>query len=740
MIPEILCGYTDRLSYEPGARIKLCLSSPSPETANIQLVRLERAFDSDGDSSGVPVSWSAAGKYNIEGQSGTYGGFAVGAVSNVDFGNAPSFGAFIWLNSDPGETSQVVVALESDERVASIELRGSRVLFRQELKDGTSVEAIVSESLAPNCWYLVAASYLNGRVDLRLEPREEGFGKPGFASVGVPSTPTGFQQIVIGAASPEWWETKNSQRVGRAARSFTGKISRPFVASHEVSDEITSQLLRGRVPGEVFNDHTVATWDFSPKSVEDANCNRIQAEGGLDLEVINLPTRCATGPFWAGAERFTDFPSQFDAIHFHSTDMVDADWSPVLDARLPENLESGLYGLRVETPQSTDTVPFTVLPIPSGTSNRVLVILPTFTYIAYGNESLFVGMNPELTGASTDITDSDQAHVGNPTFGLCFYDRHSDGAGVSVSASARPLVNMRHDYKMWLSASGRGLSGDMYLIEWLVSQGIKFDLITDFELHQGGVQWLKDYDVAITGAHPEYYSGEMLDALHQYRDNGGRIMYLGGNGFYWVTGVVSSEPLTLEIKRGVAGVAEWKSQPGELFLTSTGEQGGLWRFRGRAPQRLVGIGMAAQGWGESSPFFRQPGTEDPEVAWIFEGIEDGPLGDFGRVMGGASGDEIDRLDYALGTPPETVLLASSRGHSRHYQRVIEEVGYILPGAHGGDTDPDVRGDIVYLKLPNGGEVFSAGSIAYSGALLHNGGDNPISRMTRNVLNRFTSSK
>ena len=279
----------------------------------------------------------------------------------------------------------------------------------------------------------------------------------------------------------------------------------------------------------------------------------------------------------------------------------------------------------------------------------------------------------------------------------------------------------------------------MYLIEWLTSEGFEFDVITDWELHSEGVGALEGHAVVITGAHPEYYSAQMLDGLEAYRDAGGRLMYLGGNGFYWVTGVVTEEPLTVEIKRGFAGVTEWKSLPGESYLTSTSERGGLWRFRGRAPQRLVGIGMAAQGWGSSSPFYREPGSHDPEVDWIFAGIGDEPIGDHGRVMGGAAGDEIDRIDYALGTPPGAVLLASSRGHDRRYQRVMEEVAYILPDKHGGDVDPDVRGDIVYFKLPGGGEVFSAGSIAFSGALLHAHGDNPVARITRNVLTRFMSS-
>jgi N,N-dimethylformamidase len=105
-------------------------------------------------------------------------------------------------------------------------------------------------------------------------------------------------------------------------------------------------------------------------------------------------------------------------------------------------------------------------------------------------------------------------------------------------------------------------------------------------------------------------------------------------------------------------------------------------------------------------------------------------------MGGAAGDEIDRADVSLGTPADAVVLASSRGHTNFYQRVVEEVVMLFPEQTGGQQDPEVHADIVYFRTPAGGEVFSVGSIAWSGALLSNDCDNGISRITENVLQRF----
>jgi len=50
----------------------------------------------------------------------------------------------------------------------------------------------------------------------------------------------------------------------------------------------------------------------------------------------------------------------------------------------------------------------------------------------------------------------------------------------------------------------------------------------------------------------------------------------------------------------------------------------------------------------------------------------------------------------------------------------------------------VRGDMVFFELPNGGAVFSTGSIAWCGCLSHNEYDNAVSRITENVLRRFAA--
>lgn len=196
-------------------------------------------------------------------------------------------------------------------------------------------------------------------------------------------------------------------------------------------------------------------------------------------------------------------------------------------------------------------------------------------------------------------------------------------------------------------------------------------------------------------------------------------------------------PSTPGLRRGHAGTDVWRSGPGEVHHASTGEPGGLWRFRGRPPQRVAGIGFTAQGFDRSLPYRLAEGARDARAAWIFEGVENDEAGAHGSVLNGAAGFEIDRVDAELGTPPHALVLATARGFSDVYQATSEDI-LTSDSQQGGTVSPLVRADMVFYERPNGGAVFSTGSIAWCGALLDDDCDNDVSRITENVLRRFAS--
>jgi N,N-dimethylformamidase len=274
----------------------------------------------------------------------------------------------------------------------------------------------------------------------------------------------------------------------------------------------------------------------------------------------------------------------------------------------------------------------------------------------------------------------------------------------------------------------------------LTEEGIGHDVITDEDLHGDGMPLLSPYHVVLTGSHPEYWTTRMLTAMQDFLERGGRLMYLGGNGFYGVTSIDPDRPHVAEVRRGQAATRSWESRPGELHHATSGELGGLWRHRGTPPQRVVGVGFAAQGWDErAAGYVRTPASHDQRVAFAFEGIgDDEIIGDFGLIMGGAAGDEVDRVVPELGTPAHALVIATSQPLSEHYLSAVEQVPAMIPNVSGADNRELVHADMVFFETPQDGAVFSVGSISWLGSLSHNGYDNNVSRLTENVLRRFNS--
>jgi N,N-dimethylformamidase len=122
---------------------------------------------------------------------------------------------------------------------------------------------------------------------------------------------------------------------------------------------------------------------------------------------------------------------------------------------------------------------------------------------------------------------------------------------------------------------------------------------------------------------------------------------------------------------------------------------------------------------------------------VFEGVDSGLIGNFGLAMNGAAGDELDRFDASLGSPQETVVLATSGDHGRYYTVAHEDL--LSTSTHvTGETHPGVRADLTLLQGVTGGSVFSVGSKSWCASLSWNGYDNDIARVSTNVLRRFLS--
>lgn len=431
-------------------------------------------------------------------------------------------------------------------------------------------------------------------------------------------------------------------------------------------------------------------------------------------------------------------PHEYGALWFHADSLDDCRWEPTTTWRVPDDLRSGAYALEVTFNGTADQIPFFVVPRQDQKPAPIALLLPTFSYLAYANSQVMQNapVGQTIMGVISVLEDIDlELHESRGEYGLSTYDHHLDGRGVAYSSWRRPILNLRPRYRHEFGSVWQ-FPADLHLIDWLDELRFDYDVITDHDLAAEGADLLNRYNAVITGTHPEYYSGGMLDAWEEFLATGGRGMYLAGNGFYWITSQHPDKPWMIEVRKGEQGDQAWRARPGELFHSTTGERGGLWRMRARAPQKLFGTGFIAHGLDRSTGYYQLPDARDQRTSWITAGIDDSEIiGNFGLVNGGASGLEVDCVDYALGTPPNAQLLASSRGHSLNAQLVPEEQMFAHAGSNGVE-DPTIRADIVYFTTKAGGAMFSTSSMAWCGSLSHNDYDNNVSTMTANVLRRF----
>ncbi len=731
-----LTGYADRLTVQPGETIQFMVSSELPSYR----ADIVRSIHADVNPKGpgfkeelidTPVSKTYPGRRQV-----LRGGSHVIVPDNPALRLTGSFTLQAWIASTtPQKGVQGIITKWSDTNQRGyalvVEEDGSLGLWigddngqQARVKTDTPLrpaitsatylftmygELPVSQGSPTTTWYFVAASYdaSSGSVTLYQEPvmtwpvedaRAVVERKVSLTSVGTSDDP-----LLVAAF---WsWRDESTEIAGG---HFNGKIDRPRVFNRALSQQEIESLRQGGAPTGAVGD-----WDFSA----DIGSRRVTDRSPNDLtgETFNMPTRGMTGYNWTAREmRFRNAPEEYGALYFHDDDLDDARWDVDFEFTVPDDLPSGIYAARLRAGNREDRITFFVRPRRGTATAQIAFLAPTFSYLAYSNGRSGV---PEL---------------------YSLYATHSDGSGVAYASALRPIKELRPKHaNRW----PRHFSADIYMTHFMEVKGLKYDVITDDALHSDGTALLDPYNVVITGSHPEYWSTQMMDALQAYLESGGRLMYMGGNGFYWITSQDPTNPNVIEIRRN-HGTETWEGAPGEFYHSTTGELGGLWRFRGRAPQALVGVGFTAQGRGAGIPYERQPASFDPRAAFIFEGIgAEELIGDFPSLVReyGAASDEVDRLDYTLGSPPHALVVATAAGLPDSFQHVTEEV-LLSDSLQGGSVHPLVKADLVFFETMNGGAVFSASSISWFGALAYNDFDNTVSKVTENVLRRFASDE
>lgn len=708
-----LAGYPQELVIPAGERLDLRCSGAG--TAHLRIVRLIHG-DPNPDGPGYrdePAAWSEPQSVSLEPQRLNLGSFAE-IPSSPAVNPAASFTLGIWIRPTrlTGDWRCVAAKWDAGSIQYGLFTVGNGVLVGAVSTNGHTVAWCTSQHyLALDAWQFVAMVHDAGRgllstyhhcpmttTELSTPDRRDSALVVSTISVPPGSVFSGDAALLLGALARD---------DGGHWAHFDGKLARPFLADGAWSlAELESVVDRGTPVGD---ERLLAAWDLSREVSKDMIDD--VSGGGTHGRARGCPTRAATGPAWSGtlATLYTDAPASYDAIHLHCDDLDDAAWESTALIDVPGCARPGIYAARLTAADDSLVIPFVVTP--SAPTSELCVLLPTLTWQAYSSNR----------GPYSFTEDGviDQA--------LCLYDVHSDGTVVNYCTRRKPTRsgNPSRGLRTW---GAHNLPADLYLLDWLEWEERAYDVLCDQQLHTRGAQALAPYRCVILGSHPEYWTAAMLNALESYLSTGGRVMYLGGNGLYWVTSLDPERPHVMEVRKSGDGDFEsslTEAQPGQLQHSTTLEIGGLWSRRGRPARRLVGIEHAANvfvdahgSWG----FERLPASHLPEYGFAFEGVTERVIGDFGLNLGTAAAYEVDAThDWMWGDRPSPTVLARAS-----HPRLMSTMRLPIPRA----------AEIAFTEHPGGGAVFAAGSVTWTGSLSHNGYVNNVSRVSRNVLQRF----
>jgi hypothetical protein len=293
-----------------------------------------------------------------------------------------------------------------------------------------------------------------------------------------------------------------------------------------------------------------------------------------------------------------------------------------IPVRLGANWPSGLYFARLTGPHElAGYATFVLRPRRLG-EHRVAVVLPTQTWQAY------------------NFRDDDHDGVGDTWY---------SGGGRTHARLFRPIYNrgVPPHYKYY----------DQPFLRWLESTKRPVDVLADGDLLsvRDGRALARAYDLVVFEGHHEYVTTHEYDVVTGYRDNGGNLMFLSANNFYWK--ITRSGDLMTRVAR--------------------------WRDIGRPESSLIGVQFYRNDMGEHRGPWRVVSTA--AAPWLFEGTDLHA----GSTLG-SGGIEAD-----------TTTPASPAG-----TRVIAEI----PNLYGDGIDAKMS----YYQTPVGAKVFAAGAFTIAG--------------------------
>jgi N,N-dimethylformamidase len=246
---------------------------------------------------------------------------------------------------------------------------------------------------------------------------------------------------------------------------------------------------------------------------------------------------------------------------------------------------------------------------------------------------------------------------------------------------------------------------ELWILNWLEDAGYKLDLYSDYDFHLG-IDGMASYKALILTTHPEYWTLQMLDNLEKYVQQGGKLLYLGGNGVFEKV-EFNNEASSLTLLNGDPASDRPKS-----FLRNLNPP--------RSERGILGVAFRFDNYMTFAPYRV---LESDHRFFVGTGLANGDLiGQTGINGGAASGWEMDTSE--AGNAPDGATVSATGPDDRG--SAPDNVQVLARG-----DNPGYGADMICYETGGGGFVFSAGSLTFGGSLVQ---DAHLQAVIRNILN------
>lgn len=381
-----------------------------------------------------------------------------------------------------------------------------------------------------------------------------------------------------------------------ATHFLDGDLAAPAIYANALADDAIAARFAARGLNAPTSDSLLAFWPLDEErgaTVCDAMGNERHGR------VVNRGTWMIGGPSFDGAAvpRHAEYdpaadPKRGHGLRLAADDLYDCRWDVTQTFNIPENARPGIYVAEAQFEREGKAfrypITFLVRRSPRQPQADILVLCATSTWLAYSATPFAVNTSGPQSWGTGGIKNS---HNDAPAY-CCYRDHRAGQPTYQLGLNMPwPVAGPEVLYSPQSVGYSHLARADRFLLAWLESEGIDFDVASDHDLHTAPTL-LDGCKAVFINAHSEYWSRDAYEAVDRYLTGGGSLIVTSGNSMLWRT---SFDDEVMECRKFDDRIGGRPGATiGELFHTHDHRRGSLMRECGLPAVKV--IGLEAAGW------------------------------------------------------------------------------------------------------------------------------------------------